>query len=92
MYHLPIQYTNFLFIEYLKLYLRFDWYGNIAISAGWWILHGGQFGMDVTVQLVVEIVVTLVFQAGATSGALEALNVQVLVLDANEHTTSGRGG
>lgn len=44
--------------------------------------------MDVTVQLVVEIVVTLVFQVGATSGALETFNVQVLVLDANENATS----
>jgi len=43
--------------------------------------------MDVTVQLVVEVVVTLVLQRGAAGGTLEALHVQVLVLDAHEHAT-----
>lgn len=42
--------------------------------------------MDVAVQLVVEVVVALVLQRGAASGTLEAFHVQVLVLDAHEHT------
>lgn len=40
--------------------------------------------MDVAVELVVEVVVALVLQRGAAGGALEALHVQVLVLDAHK--------
>lgn len=43
--------------------------------------------MDVAVELVVEVVVALVLQRGATRGTLEALHVQVLILDAHENAT-----
>jgi len=43
--------------------------------------------VDVAVELVVEVVVALVLQRGAAGGTLEALHVQVLVLDAHEHAT-----
>lgn len=43
--------------------------------------------MDVAVQLAVQVVVALVLQRRAASRALEALHVQVLVLDAHEHAT-----
>lgn len=43
--------------------------------------------MDVTVQLAVQVEVALILERRATSGALEAISVQVLVLDAHKHTT-----
>lgn len=42
--------------------------------------------MDVAVQLAVQVVVALVLQRRAARRTLEALHVQVLVLDAHEHT------
>ena len=44
--------------------------------------------MDVAVELVVEVVVALVLQRGATRGTLEALHVQVLILDAHENASN----
>lgn len=41
--------------------------------------------MDVAVQLVVQIEIALVLQGGAAGGTLEAVGVQVLVLDAHKH-------
>lgn len=43
--------------------------------------------MDVTVQLVVQVEVSLVLERRSTGGALEAIGVEVLVLDAHEHAT-----
>lgn len=43
--------------------------------------------MDVAIQLVVQIEVALVLQRRSASGALEAVHMQVLVLDAHKHTT-----
>lgn len=42
--------------------------------------------MDVAIQLVVEIVITLILQRSATSSTPEALSMKVLVLDANKDT------
>lgn len=47
--------------------------------------------MDVAVELVVEVVVALVLEGGAAGGTLEALYVQVLVLDAHEDAAE-KGG
>lgn len=44
--------------------------------------------MDVAVQLAVQVVVPLVLERRAARRALEALNVQVLVLDAHEHAAT----
>ena len=43
--------------------------------------------MDITIQFVVEIVVSLIFQRSATGSALKAFNMEVLILDADENTT-----
>jgi len=48
--------------------------------------------VDVAVELVVEVVVALVLQRGATRGTLEALHVQVLILDAHENATKKKIG
>lgn len=42
--------------------------------------------MDVAVKLPVQVVVALVLERRAASRALETFHVQVLVLDAHEHT------
>lgn len=44
--------------------------------------------MDVAVQLAVQVVVALVLQRGAARRALEALHVQILILDAHEHAAT----
>lgn len=77
--------------ELLPDHLRLDGHGDIALGAGGRVVHGRLLGMDVAVQLVVEVVVALVLQRGAAGGALEALHVEVLVLDADENAT-GNGG
>lgn len=51
---------------------------------------GSLLGVNVAVELVVKVVVALVLQGCATSGALEALDVQILVLDAHKDTTKER--
>lgn len=48
-------------------------------------LESRQPGVDVAVQLVVQVEVSLVLERRSTGGALEAIGVQVLVLDAHEH-------
>lgn len=53
----------------------------------WRVGSGDELGVYVTVELVVDVVVAYVLQWGSTGGALETLNVQVLVLDAHKHTT-----
>lgn len=49
-----------------------------------------QLGVDVTVELVVDVVVADVLQRGPASGTLETLNVQVLVLDSHKHSSAKR--
>lgn len=73
-------------------YLRLNGHRHVSLGASGRVLQCSLLGMDVAVQLVVEVVVALVLQRGAAGGALEALHVQVLVLDAHEHTAAGRGG
>lgn len=68
------------------MYLRLNGHWHIALGARWRMRLGGHLGMDVAIELVVEVVVALVLQGGATGGALEALHVQVLVLDAHKDT------
>lgn len=46
--------------------------------------------MNVAVQLIVDIVITDILQGRAASRALEALHVEVLVLDPDEHTSAER--
>lgn len=66
--------------------LRLNRHRTIALGARRRIVGGRHLRVDVAVQLVVQIKVALVFQRGAARGALEAVHVQVLVLDAHEHT------
>lgn len=70
-------------------YLRLNGHRHVSLGASGWVLECSLLGMDVAVQLVVEVVVALVLQRGAAGSALEALHVQVLVLDAHEHTAAG---
>lgn len=67
--------------------LRLNWHWHIAFGSSWRMLLGSLLGVDVAVELVVEVVVALVLQGCATSGALEALHVQVLILDAHKDAT-----
>jgi len=48
-------------------------------------LPGYHFGVDVAIQFVVDAVIADVFQRRSAGGALEALDVQAFVFDANEH-------
>lgn len=68
------------------MYLRSDWDWFIPISSTWWILCCSQLSMDVAIQFVVEVVITLVLQRGATSSTSEAFSMKILVLDANKHS------
>lgn len=64
--------------------LRLNGHRHVSLGASWRVLECSLLGMDVAVELVVEVVVALVLQRGAAGGALEALHVQVLVLDAHK--------
>lgn len=66
--------------------LRFNGHRHVSLGASWGVTESSLLGVDVAVELVVEVVVALVLQRGAAGGALEALHVQVLVLDAHKHT------
>lgn len=66
---------------------RLNGHRAVAVGAGRRIGDGGRLGVDVAVELVVQIEVALVLQRRAARGALEAVHVQVLVLDAHEHAT-----
>lgn len=68
--------------------LRLNGHRTVALGAGRRIVDGRHFRMDVAVELVVQIEVALVLQRGAARGALKAVHVQVLVLDAHEHTAA----
>lgn len=61
---------------------------NHAVHAGRRAVERRQPGMDVAVQLVVQTEIALVLQGGAAGGTLEAVGVQVLVLDAHEHANN----
>lgn len=67
-------------------HLRLNRDRTVALGARRRIVGGRHLRVDVAVQLVVQIEVALVLQRGAACGALEAVHVQVLVLDAHEHT------
>ncbi len=68
------------------------WHGDgLQVGRGR-VLARHHLGVDVAVQLVVEVVVAHVLQGGAAGGALEALDVQVLVLDAHEDTPATKTG
>jgi hypothetical protein len=43
--------------------------------------------VDIAVQLVVQVEVALVLQRGAACGALETLNMEILILNSHKHTT-----
>lgn len=64
--------------------LRLNGHRHVSLGASRRVLESSLLGMDVAVELVVEVVVALVLQRGAAGGALEALHVQVLVLDAHK--------
>lgn len=49
------------------------------------VLARRELGVDVAVQLAVDVVVALVLERRAARRALEALHVHVLVFDAHEH-------
>lgn len=64
------------------------WYGDgLEVGRGR-VVARDQLGVDVAVQLAVQVVVALVLEGRAASGALETLHVQVLVLDADEHAAA----
>lgn len=72
-------------------YVRFrDSDRNHAVGAGRRAVKRRQPRMDVAVQLVVQIEIALVLQGGAAGGTLEAVGVQVLVLDAHKHAAAPR--
>lgn len=48
--------------------------------------------MDVAVQFVVDVVIADVLQGSAASGAFEALHVEVLLLDPDEHSPTEKVG
>lgn len=52
------------------------------------VLASDQLGVDVAVQLAIQVVIALVLQGAATRRTLETLHVQVLVLDAHEHSAA----
>lgn len=54
------------------------------------VLPRHELGVDVAVQLAVEVVVALVLERAAARRALEAFHVQVLVLYAYKHAAVGR--
>lgn len=54
------------------------------------VLPGDEFRVNVAVQFIVDIVVTDVLQGRAAGRALEALHVEVLVLDPDEYTSAGK--
>lgn len=68
-------------------HLRFDRNWDITLGARWGTLHRHQLGVNVTIQLIVDIEVALVLQGGAAGGTTEAVNMQVLVLDPDKDTT-----
>lgn len=69
-----------------RMYVR--WYGDgLEVGRGR-VLARDELGVDVAVQLAVEVVVALVLERRAARRALEALHVQVLVLDAHEHAAA----
>lgn len=72
----------FFFFDYCNL--RLNGHRHVSLGASWGVLESSLLGMDVAVELVVEVVVALVLQRGAAGGALEALHVQVLVLNAHK--------
>lgn len=65
-----------------------NWHRLVALGARRRVLRCGHLRVDVAVQLVVQIEVALVLQRCATGGTLEAVDVQVLVLDADEDTAA----
>lgn len=71
-----------------KFGIRLNWHGHIAFGTRWWMLLSRQFGMNLAVQLVIEVVVALILQRGAACCALEAFDVQVLILDAHENASN----
>lgn len=69
-----------------RMYVR--WHGDgLEVGRGR-VLARDELGVDVAVQLAVEVVVALVLERRAARRALEALHVQVLVLDAHEHAAA----
>lgn len=68
-------------------YLRLNGHWTVSLGTGRWVLDCGHFRMNVAIQFVVQIEITLVFQRCATSGTLETFDMEILVLYANKHTT-----
>jgi len=54
------------------------------------LLSGDQFGVNVTIQFVVNIVVADVLEGAATGGAFEAFDVKVLFLDPHKHAPAAQ--
>ena len=66
------------------IYVRSD--GDWYHSSGRRCLPGDHLGVDVAVELVVDVVVADVLQGGAAGRALEALHVEILLLYSHEDT------
>lgn len=72
--------------NYMIQDLRLNGHRSIALGTRWRIIDRGHLSVDVAVQFVVQIEVTLVLQRRSASGALEAVHMQVLVLYADKYT------
>lgn len=67
-------------------HLRLNGHRAVALGAGRRIVDSRHLSVNIAIELVVQIEVALILQRRAARGALEAVHVQVLVLDAHEHT------
>lgn len=69
------------------MYLRFNRNRSKPLDTGWWMSQGSRLSMDIAIEFVIYIVISLIFQRVTTGGTLETLSVQILVLYADKHTT-----
>lgn len=72
------------------LYLRLNQCWTIALSTGWWILHGYGFGVHIAVQFVIYIEVALILQWCTTCSTFEAINMKIFIFNADKYTTTNR--
>lgn len=70
------------------VYLRRDC-DRLQVGCGW-VGACYQLSVDVTVQLVVDVIVAHVLERGAASCTLKTFDVQVLVLDSHKHASAKR--
>lgn len=70
------------------MYLRWKGDGHQAVGIRRWTIQSRHASMNVTIQLIVYVEVALILQRRAACGALETLNMEILILNSHKHTTN----